>query len=242
MINQYKVLAIVPARGRSVRIPQKNTKLLAGKPLVEYTFEQIKESNYIDRSILITDDPQIAAIGKQYNIEWPFVEPDNLADGTKTDLEFFTYALEWLKEHENYVPDIVVQLRPTSPLRTVEHINKAIEMLVGSTDCDSVRTVSEPEQSPYKMYSISESGLLKPLMQFGDAKEPFNLPQASLPKVYKHIGYVDVMWSKTIFNKKMMTGDKILPLIVEDGISGINTMRDWEYYEFLIKKNGNISH
>lgn len=235
MINSFTVFAMVPARGGSSRIADKNIKELGGKPLISYTFEESKKSKYIDRTILISDSEKIAVIAKSYGVEWPFKEPEKLADGTSPDFDFFLYALEWLEKNEKYIPDIIVQLRPTSPLRIVEEIDRAIELLAKHPEIDSVRTVAEPEQSPYKMYKIGENGLLEPLLTIPGVPESFNLPGQKLPKAYKHVGYVDVMWRKTIVEKKKMTGDKILPLILESAESGINTPEDWQYYEYLIK-------
>jgi CMP-N,N'-diacetyllegionaminic acid synthase len=237
MIGTYTVLAIIPARGGSTRIPDKNVKPLAGKPLIQHTFEQIKASGpLIDRTILISDDERIAALAQEHGIEWPFKEPEHLADGTKPDFAFVQYALEWLRDNEGYVPDIVVQLRPTSPLRTAEDIRKAIELLAAHPEADSVRTVTEPEQSPYKMYRIDETGLLSPLITIDGVPESFNLPQQKLPKAYKHVGYVDAIWSRTILEKKQMTGSRVLPLVIEGAKSGINTLEDWDWYEYLLRK------
>lgn len=236
MINNYNVLGVIPARGGSKRIPRKNIKRLAGKPLLQYTLEELVGSRYVDRTIIITDDDEIAALAKQYGVEQPFIEPSRLADGSLADYDFFQYALEWLREHESYTPDIVVQLRPTSPLRTAEQIDHAIEMLVEAGDgADSVRSVAIPEQSPYKMYKIVD-GVLVPLLTIRGKTESFNLPGQQLPPAYKHVGYLDVVWARTILEKHKMTGDRILPYIIEGAVSGINTPEDWEYYEYLFSK------
>lgn len=239
MINSFTVLAVVLARGDSKRIPNKNIKKLGGKPLIAHSIEVAKSSKYIDRVITSTDSEEIANIAKKFGSEIPFMRPAELAADTVTDFPVFEHALAWLDEHENYKPDIVVQVRPTSPLRTTEDFDRAIELLAEHPEVDSVRTVAEPEQSPYKMYKIRESGLLEPLLTIPGVSESFNLPGQKLPKAYKHVGYVDVMWRKTIVEKKKMTGDKILPLILESAESGINTPEDWQYYEYLIaKRNG----
>ncbi|MFZ2886912.1 MAG: acylneuraminate cytidylyltransferase family protein [Minisyncoccia bacterium] len=235
MIGNLKVLAIVPARGNSTRIPRKNMRELAGKPLISYTFDEVKKSQYIDRTILISDSDEIGALAKASGVEWPFVEPADLADGSQPDLSFFLYALKWLREKENYTPDIIVQLRPTSPLRTVEHIDAAIELLIKHPDADSVRTVTEPEQSPYKMYKVSDIGLLEPLLRIEGEAESFNLPDARLPKAYKHVGYVDAIWGRTL-ERGEMTGKNVVPLVLENAYSGINVEKDWELYEFLMRK------
>ncbi len=236
MIKNFNVLAIIPARGGSKRIPGKNIKELRGKPLVAYTFEAANNSKYIDRSILSSDDNKLIEVAKSFGIDVPFVRPHELAEDLTPDFPVFLHALEWLDRNEGYRPEIIIQLRPTSPLRQTSHIDMAIELLANHPEADSVRTVTEPEQSPYKMYSM-ENGYLTPLLKVKGKKESFNLPSQQLPSAYKHIGYVDAMWRSTIVQKRQMTGDKILGLIIKDGISGINTTKDWELTEFLIGKN-----
>ncbi len=236
MIHSLTVLGVILARGGSKRIPRKNVKLLAGKPLITYTIEAAKASSYLDRTILSSDDEEAIAIARSHGIDVPFIRPAELAADTVTDFPVFEHALAWLKEHEGYEPDIVVQLRPTSPLRETQHIDAAIELLAAHPEADSVRTVAEPEQSPYKMYSIGTNGLLEPLLRIEGVPESFNLPGQKLPKAYKHVGYVDVMWRKTIVEKHQMTGTNILPLILPIAHSGMNTPEDWERYEYLISK------
>ncbi len=204
--------------------------------MIAYAVEQGKGSKYIDRIIVSTDSEKIAGVSKELGAEAPFLRPEEISTDMSTDFDAFHHALKWLEENENYVPDIVVQLRPTSPLRTSEQIDQAIELLAKHPEADSVRTVTEPEQSPYKMFSISEDGMLKPLLAIPGQGESFNLPQQKLPKAYKHVGYIDAMWRKTIMEKKQMTGTKIIPLVIENGVSGINKIEDWDLYEYLIKK------
>lgn len=241
MIQNYNVFGLILARGGSKRIPGKNIKDLCGRPLIWHTIDAAKKSQYFDRVILSSDDPEIIAVAKQYGVEVPFVRPAELAADAVTDYPVFAHALEWLEKHENYKPDIVVQLRPTSPLRTAEHIDMAIELLAEHPEVDSVRTVMEPEQTPYKMYSIHSEGHLVPLIRLAGHMESFNLPQQKLPKAYKHVGYVDVMWRKTIIEKGQMTGEKVLPLVLDDAVSGINKPEDWEWFEYLMRKR-NMKH
>ncbi|MSR85681.1 acylneuraminate cytidylyltransferase family protein [Candidatus Uhrbacteria bacterium] len=235
MIQTFKVMALILARGGSKRLPKKNIKPLAGKPLISYSIEAVKASKYVDRVILSTDDPDAMAIARDQGVEVPFTRPAELAGDTVTDFPVFEHALAWLKEHEGYTPDIVVQLRPTSPLRATKHIDDAIELLAAHPEADSVRTVAEPEQSPYKMYKIANNGFLEPLLRIEGVAESFNLPQQKLPKAYKHVGYVDAMWYRTLMEKHQMTGTNILPLVLEKAESGINTQEDWDWYEYLIR-------
>jgi CMP-N,N'-diacetyllegionaminic acid synthase len=236
MIKDFKVLAIVPARGGSKRIPDKNIKELVGKPLIAHTIDEAKKSKYIDRILVSTDSEKIRDVSMSLGAEVPFLRPEEISGDKSTDLEAFTHALNWLAENEDYRPEIIVQLRPTSPLRTVEEIDVAVEMLVNNPDADSVRTVTRPEQHPYKMFKKDELGYLEPLFRLEGNPEAFNMQEQSLPECFKHIGYIDCMWRKTIIDKKKMSGDNILPYYIANGVSGINQPEDWEYYEILIKK------
>lgn len=238
MIQNKKVLGLVLARGGSKKVPKKNIKDLCGKPLIAYSIEAAKQSKYMDRIITSTDSEEIAEVARRFGSEVPFKRPDELASDTATDYPVFVHALAWLKEHEGFIPDIVVQLRPTSPLRTAAHIDAAVELLVAHPEADSVRTVTEPEQSPYKMYRVNVAGYLEPLLIVDGDTESFNWPRQKLPKAYKHVGYVDAMWYRTLMEKKKMTGDTIVPLVLESARGGINTLEDFEYYEYLLKKDG----
>ncbi|OHA00999.1 MAG: hypothetical protein A3C11_03265 [Candidatus Sungbacteria bacterium RIFCSPHIGHO2_02_FULL_49_12] len=237
MIQDYNVFALILARGGSKRVPRKNIKELLGKPLLAYTILQGRASKYIDRLVVSTDDEEIAAVAKEYGAEAPFLRPAELAGDTVTDFPVFVHALEWLWDHEQYAPDIVVQLRPTHPLRKSEHIDLAIELLARHPEADSVRTVKEPDQTPYKMYKIGDDGILEPLLPIYEVQESFNLPRQKLPKAYEHVGVADVMWHRTLAEKKQMTGSKAIPLVLEQyPYSGINTLEDWEKYEYWMQK------
>jgi len=236
MINQLKILAIIPARSGSKRIPNKNVKIFCGKPLLVHSVECAKRSKYIDRVVVSTDAQSVADIAIQAGAEVPFLRPAEFSTDEATDFVVFKHALEWFEKNESYIPDIVVQLRPTSPLRTVEQVDEAIRLLSLNPAADSVRTVAEPEQSPYKMFSIGSDGTLKALIGLAGAQESFNLPQQKLPKVYKHVGYVDVMWRRTIMEKNKMTGDNVVPLILDIAYSGINKPEEWTLYEYIASK------
>jgi CMP-N,N'-diacetyllegionaminic acid synthase len=228
-----KILAIIPARGGSKRLPKKNIKELGGKPLIAYSIEHAQKSQHINRVVVSTDDPEIAEVAKKYGAEVPFLRPSELAQDDTSDLPVFQHALVWLRDNEGYEPDVVVQLRPTSPLRKVEDVDKAIEALINHSEADSARTIIEPQSSPYKMYLIKQDEFLEPLMKDIDK---INIADQKLPKVYRHIGTADVVWPRTILDKKHMSGERIVAVPVDEAYSGINTPEDWEFYEFLFSK------
>lgn len=239
-MEKLKIIALIPARGGSKTIPHKNIKKLAGKPLIVHTIEVSKSSSLIDRIIVSTDSQQIADISKKAGAEVPFLRPAEFAQDDTLDLPVFIHCLEWMKVYEQYIPDILVHLRPTSPLRTVEMLDTAIQMLVDNPLADSVRTVCEPSQSPFKMWTKAEDGYLKPLCK-SDIGEVWNQPRQVLPTVYWQNGYVDVTRTKIILGKKSMTGDKILPLIVDNrNIIDIDDEISFQLAETLYLKNREI--
>lgn len=224
------------ARGGSKSIPYKNIKLLGSKPLIAHTIDKAKAAKYIDRLILSTDDDKIAEVGKQYGAEIPFKRPAELAQDQTQDFPVMVHALEWLRDNENWKPDFIVHLRPTHPFRKTSDIDKGIEMLANNPQADSVWTVGLPPVTPYKMFHVSEDGLLKPALTIPGEKETFNWPRQKLPKVYNHYGQVDVTRYETVMNKKSMCGENILPIILNGEIIDIDSPFDWEFAEFMIQK------
>lgn len=232
MISQV-TLAIIPARGGSKSIPGKNIKTFAGYPLIAFSIAAGLAAESVTRVIVSTDDEEIADIAREYGAEVPFLRPEELSRDETPDLPVFLHALEWLQSNEEYQPQIIVQLRPTSPLRRKEHIDQAVLKLLERPDADSIRTVCIPFQNPYKMWQIENDGFMRPLISTNIA-EPYNLPRQVLPEVFWQTGYVDAAWSGTILDKNSMTGDSILPLVIgaEEWID-IDSPDDWNRAERL---------
>ena len=229
-----EVLAIVQARGGSKSLPRKNIRSFAGHPLIAYSIAAALAAKKVSRLIVSTDDDEIAVIAQIYGAEVPFLRPSELAQDHSCDLSLFQHALHWLEDHEGYKPDMVVQLRPTSPLRPVSLIDQSIDTLFHCPEADCVRSVTPPNQNPYKMWRDGEDGLLEALMT-GEFDEPYNMPRQHLPKVYWQTGHIDVIRSKTISFKNSMTGDKVLPILVDRLYCvDIDNEDDWIYAEWLL--------
>ena len=129
VVNRPEVLAIVQARGGSKGLPRKNLRLLRGHPLVAYSIASGLAARSITRVIMSTDDEEIAEVARQYGAEVPFMRPAELADDDTPDFPLFEHALAWLAEHEDYRPETVVQLRPTTPLRPRGMLDEAVRHL-----------------------------------------------------------------------------------------------------------------
>jgi CMP-N-acetylneuraminic acid synthetase len=229
-----EVLALIPARGGSKSIPRKNIRSFAGHPLIAYSIAAGMAAESVTRLIVSTDDEEIAAIARAYGAETPFLRPAELSQDNTPDLPVFQQALEWLEKNEGYRPEILVQLRPTSPLRRVWHIDQAVYQLLEHPEADAIRTVCEPFQNPFKMWQIDPEGFMKPLIQT-PYQEAYNMPRQLLPEVYWQTGYVDAAWRDTILEKSSMTGERILPLVIPpcDWID-IDSADDWRRAERML--------
>jgi N-acylneuraminate cytidylyltransferase len=247
-----EVLVLIPARGGSKNIPHKNIRNLAGYPLIAYSIAAGLAAETVTRVVVSTDDPKIAEIANKYGGETPFIRPAEFAQDETPDLPVFQHAINWLAEHESYQPEIVVQLRPTSPFRRVWHIDQAVYRLIERPDADAIRTVCVPFQNPFKMWNITPDGLMHPLIRkLMDLQFPFeqeeesvidspwelyNLPRQVLPDVYWQTGYVDVAWTDTIITKNSMTGDRILPLVIDPSEwVDIDSLEDWHWAERMLE-------
>ncbi|MCJ7701834.1 MAG: acylneuraminate cytidylyltransferase family protein [Anaerolineales bacterium] len=237
MVTKNEVLALIPARGGSKSIPRKNIIDFAGHPLIAYSIAAGLAAETVSRVIVSTDDEEIAEISRRYGAETPFMRPDEHAGDHTPDLPVFLHALTWLEENEGYEPDIVIQLRPTSPFRSVRHIDEAVYRLIEHPEADAIRTVCIPFQNPFKMWRIGPEGFMLPIgRDLGVPNEPYNQPRQVLPEIYWQTGYVDAAWSDTLIKKNSMTGDLILPLIIDPSEwVDIDSPDDWRRAERLIK-------
>ena len=231
-----EILAIIPARGGSKGIPRKNIRRFAGYPLVAWSIAAGKQSKTVTRVIVSTDDEEIAAVANQFGAETPFLRPAELAQDKTTDLPVFEHALKWLEEKEGYKPDVVVQLRPTSPIRPVKCVDNAIKILLDHNDADCVRGVVPAGQNPHKMWRISyENEPMAPLLQVDGIKEPYNAPRQILPPIYWQTGHIDAIRASTILQKSSMTGERVYPLIIDPRYTvDIDNLSDWAKYEAVV--------
>ena len=229
------ILALIPARGGSKSIPHKNIRPLAGYPLIAYSIAAALQSRLVSRTIVSTDDEEIACIAHRYGVETPFMRPLEYALDNSTDFPVFTHALSWLMENESYQPDIVVQLRPTSPIRPPDCIDQAVQILLDHPEADSVRGIIPSGQNPYKMWRVDQQGWMTPLLTLSGVAEPFNAPRQELPPTYWQTGHIDAIRVSTIIQKQSLSGDIILPLHLDPRYAiDIDTVRDWQHAEWII--------
>lgn len=229
------VLALIPARGGSKSIPRKNLLPLGGKPLIAYSIEDALKCKAITRTLVSTDDPEIAEISRGLGAEVPFLRPVELARDDTPDLPVFEHALRWLERQEGFRPELAVHLRPTHPVRSVATLEAAVERLRAHPEADSLRSVSWPAQTPYKMWRVEE-GFLKPLLRLDGVPEPYSQPRQRLPEVFWQNGYVDVIRSRTILEDRSMAGRRILAFPLEEPFVEIDYPDSVEQAERLLAK------
>lgn len=189
-------------------MPDKNIRLLGGKPLLAYSIEHANASCLISRTIVSTDSARYADIAREYGAEVPFLRPVEFAQDDSTDLQVFVHALDWLQKNEGKTPEICVHLRPTHPIRNVGDIDTMICILLDNRDIDSVRSIAPAPETPFKMWFRSNDGILTPVVR-ADIEESYNVPRQRLPQVFLQNASVDVVRTSVVLGKNSMTGNRI---------------------------------
>ncbi len=234
-----EVLCLIIARGGSQRVPNKNIKPLAGRPLVAYSIEAAKRSRHVTRLIVSTDSDAIAEVAMQERAEVPFRRPAEISQGHSTELEALEHALTWLRDHERYEPDLVVLLRPTNPFRKPETIDRAVELLLADPKAHSVRTVKLCSEHPHKMWVMDNQG--RRIRSFVSVeqklREAHTLSYQLLPTVYVQNASMDVLHPSNIWKLRSTTGTEIIPLVMDEVESiDINSELDFLLAEIMMSR------
>lgn len=231
------IVSIIPARSGSKSLPHKNIRQIAGKPLIAHSILQSLNSKLIEKTIVSTDSLEYAAVAGLYGAPVEFLRPAGISGDLTTDLEVFQHVLDHLSK-QNYVPDIIVHLRPTCPVRNVKDIEKAIRLLIDNPEADSVRSVYISPLTPFKMWHLTERNSnkwLTPVIKDKSLYDPWNQPRQVLPPIYVQTGDIDIIRTSTITKKGSMTGDKILAYEV-------STFYDIDTEEDFIKAENYLSN
>ena len=231
-MSEPKILALIPARSGSKSVKNKNIRKINGKPMMAYSIEHAKASKYINRIIVSTDSEEYAQIAREYGAETPFIRPAEYATDTALDIDVFRHALSYLKEHEDYEPDIIVQLRPTYPFRDAQDIDAMIRMMLDDPTIDAVRSVKKNEVVPHKMWYMAEDGMLDPILK--DIPEAYNMPRQQLPDTYYQNGNTDLLRPRNITEYDSMTGKKIKGYIMRE-MYDVDTEDDFSRVDAFMK-------
>jgi len=205
-MSRSKVLGVIPARGGSKRLPRKNLAPLGGKPLIAYTIEAARGAGRLFRAVVSTDDEEIAICARSLGADVPFIRPAELARDDSPVTSVLLHALDRLGADA----DAVALLQPTSPLRTSEDIDRAIE-LFDSTRADTVTAVSAARDHPYWCWAERPDGSLEPYF----SRRHIALDRSELPKAFIENGAVYVV-RREVLQGGSIYGARIVPYRIED--------------------------
>jgi CMP-N,N'-diacetyllegionaminic acid synthase len=227
-----RVLGVIPARGGSKGIPDKNLKPLAGRSLIEYARDAAIESQCVDRLVLSTDVEAIASLGRDLGIEVPFLRPSELADDQSPMQPVIEHAVRHM-ESLGMAPELIVTLQPTAPLRRGEHIRRAVE-LARTTDCSSVvSVVSIPAHySPAYAMRIRDNGVLENYLPEGAGITR----RQDAPAAFSRDGTVYVVRRNILLEDHDLYGPDCRALVIDRNDSiNLDTEEDWRLAEHRLK-------
>jgi N-acylneuraminate cytidylyltransferase len=234
--KQPNIVALIPARSGSKRVPDKNIRPLAGHPLIAYSIAAAVQSHIFKAIVVSTDSRGYADIARHYGAEVPFLRPVNIAGDTSPDIEWVADTLGRLRDSGRDYEYFSI-LRPTSPFRLPETIQRAWEQFLDQEGVDSLRAVEKCQQHPGKMWVVRGSRML-PLLPMGPAEQPWHSSQyPSLPEVYVQNASLEIARTRVVFEDRTIAGNVLMPFFTEnyEGFD-VNSEYDWQLAEHLVQK------
>jgi N-acylneuraminate cytidylyltransferase len=229
------IVALIPARSGSKRVPDKNIRLLAGHPLIAYSIAAAVQSGIFKAVIVSTDSDRYADIAGHYGARVPFLRPVEIAGDTSPDIEWVAYTLERLRKDGREF-DCFSILRPTSPFRLPGTIQRAWNEFLTQEGVDSLRAVEKCQQHPGKMWVVRRSRMT-PLLPMGPAEQPWHSSQyPSLPEIYVQNASLEIARTRVVFKEKTIAGTVLMPFFTK-GYEGfdVNSDYDWNLAEHLVE-------
>lgn len=232
MYNNKKILAIIPARGESKGIPNKNIIDLCGKPLINHSIEVALSCPYIDDVVISTDSKNIAAVGQNAGAWVPFLRPSALATDTSKTIDCMIYTIDELKKQDK-IYDYVILLQPTQPIRLRKHLTEAIEKIIDE-NASSLVSVCSVTEHPILMRTIDSNGNLESLLHLNST-----VRRQDFPDVYKVNGSIYINKLDDNFNQSTSLNDNLLPYIMSSKYSvDIDSVEDLNAATTLLKEEG----
>ena len=235
-IQDCSIVALIPARAGSKRVPDKNIRPLANHPLMAYTIAAAIDSGIFSDVIVSTDSEHYAEIAKHYGAQVPFLRPAALAGDQSPDIEWVEFTLCRLAEADRKY-DCFSILRPTSPFRLPATIQRAWQEFSSQQGVDSLRAVEKCTQHPAKMWVIRGNRMM-PLLPLGPAEQPWHSSQyPSLPEIYVQNASLEIAKSRAVFEDRTIAGNVVMPFLTTDyeGFD-VNNEYDWQLAEHTVQK------
>ena len=235
--EDFSIVALIPARAGSKRVPDKNIRSLAGHPVIAYTIAAALDSGVFTDVIVSTDSEHYAEIVKYYGAQVPFLRPAELAGDQSPDIEWLEFTLGRLCDTDRKY-DCFSILRPTSPFRLPQTIQRAWQEFLGQHGVDSLRAVEKCTQHPGKMWVVRGNRMM-PLLPLGPAEQPWHSSQyPALPEIYVQNASLEIAWSRVVFEDRTIAGNVVMPFFTVDHEGfDVNNEYDWQLAEHMVKKN-----
>ena len=227
------IVALIPARAGSKRVPDKNIKVLAGHPLMAYTISCALQSRIFSAVVVSTDSQHYAEVSRHYGAEVPFLRPDEFAGDLSPDIEWVEFTLDELRRAGREY-DCFSLLRPTSPFRQPATIVRAWKEFLAEDGVDSLRAVEKARQHPGKMWVV-RGRRMHPLLPLTPENQPWHSSQyQSLPEVYVQNASLEIGRTQVVFEGRTIAGNVLLPFFTQ-GYEGfdLNQPHDWRLAEEL---------
>jgi N-acylneuraminate cytidylyltransferase len=234
-VPQPSLVALIPARAGSKRVPGKNIRLLGPHPLLAYTIAAAQQSGVFAAIVVSTDSEEYAALARHYGAETPFLRPNALSGDFSPDIEWVEHALQTLQA-PGRVFDCFSILRPTNPFRQASTIQRAWQAFLAETGVDSLRAVEKCKQHPGKMWVVREKRMT-PLLPLSPAEQPWHSCQyQALPEVYVQNASLEIAWTRVVWQGRTIAGQVVMPFFTE-GYEGfdVNLPYDWRLAEELVQ-------
>ena len=231
-----KFVTIIPARSGSKSIPDKNILKLGKYPLIAYSIAAAKLSKYSSRVIVSTDSEKYASIAKDFGAEVPFIRPLNFSGDKSVDRDFLVHAMQWFLENEFNLPEMWIHLRPTTPLRNPEIMDRAIDYFLENPEATSLRSAHKAPESPMKWF-IKEKNYFKGFVD----SQISNLPKEMFKETYIPNGYIDIVKSSNVMKNFNIHGNKILAFSTPV-VNEVDSIEEFEYISFQLKKQNLTLH
>ena len=219
------IVALIPARSGSERVRDKNTRPLAGHPLLAYAIASARQAGIFDRIVCSTDSGKIAAVAQRYGADTPFLRPAKFATSTSPDIEWITHALAALEEHY----DLFAIVRATNPFRGPDVLRSGLEQLLATPEADSIRAVELVKQHPGKMW-VLEGKTMRPLLDQSHLDSAWHAGQyQALPEIYVQNSALEIAWTRVVSQTGTREGRVVAPFLTR-GHEGFNIddEEDWD--------------
>jgi CMP-N,N'-diacetyllegionaminic acid synthase len=229
------IMALIPARSGSKGVPHKNIKLLGGHPLIEWSIAACKSTVSIDTIVVSTDSEEYAQLSRKMGAEVPFLRPAQIAGDRSTDHDFIKHALDWFSQNGGE-PEYIVHIRPTTPFRDPDLIDKAVSAFINHPQATALRSVHPMSESAYKTFEIAPDGQLKRVASESTELDVANNPRQQFPTTYIANGYVDVLASAFIRKTQLIHGNNVLPFITPV-VTEVDTREDFFMLEMELQNH-----